>query len=70
MDELPRSEYGFYDAGTPLFLIATQRPGWEFHYWYDQDDLDDGLIHHRGAVRDNPTVILMEEQQWIRAYFH
>ena len=69
VDVLPPSEDGFYDAGTPLHLTATPKPGWEFGFWYGQDDRGEGIINLKGTVLDNPTVLKMDDQMWIRAYF-
>ena len=69
VDVVPHSEDGFYDAGTPLYLKATPKPGWAFWFWYGQDDRGEGIINLKGTVLDNPTVLKMDDQVWIRAYF-
>ena len=68
VDVLPPSEDGFYDAGTPLHLTATPKPGWVFWGWGWLDSLDEAGDPQR-TTRDNPAVLVMDEQQWMGAGF-
>ena len=68
VDVIPHSEDGFHDAGTPLYLKATPKPGWAFWGWGWLDSLDETGYPQR-TTRDNPAVLVMDEQQWMGAYF-
>ena len=68
VDVVPHSEDGFYDAGTPLYLKATPKPGWVFWDWGWLDSLDETGYRQR-TTRDNPSILVMDEQQWMGASF-
>ena len=61
IDVNPDSDDGFYDSGTSVQLTAFAKPGFEFVIWLDE--------RRQEVTRDNPTILTMDAQGFLRAYF-
>ena len=61
IDVNPASDDGFYDSGTSVQLMAFPEAGFEFVIWLDE--------RLQEVTRDNPTILTMDDQGFLRAYF-
>ena len=61
IDLNPASDDGFYDSGTSVQLMAFPEAGFEFVIWLDE--------RRQEVTRDNPTILTMDDQGFLRAYF-
>ena len=61
IDVNPDSDDGFYDSGTSVQLMAFPEAGFEFVIWLDE--------RLQEVTRDNPTILTMDDQGFLRAYF-
>ena len=61
IDVNPASDDGFYDSGTSVQLTAFAKPGFKFVIWRDE--------RRQEVTRDNPTILTMHDQGFLRAYF-
>ena len=61
IDVNPASDDGFYDSGTSVQLMAFPEAGFEFVIWLDE--------RLQEVTRDNPTILTMDDQGFLRAGF-
>ena len=61
IDVNPASDDGFYDSGTSVQLMAFPEAGFKFVIWLDE--------RRQEVTRDNPTILTMDDQGFLRAYF-